>query len=64
VASSPLALRLRKQISIGSMCQEPIATDEDLFAPLHARTERSFGAIVGGLDTFQIQESKQPPVVL
>src|SRR5712692_850460 len=34
------------------------------FAPLHARTERSFGAIVGRLDTFEFQESEQPPMVL
>src|SRR5580693_4375898 len=40
------------------------AIAETDFAPLDARTERSFGAIVGGLDTFEFQESEQPPVVL
>jgi hypothetical protein len=39
------------------------AVCEANFAPLHARTEGSFGAIVGRLDTFEFQESEQPSVV-
>src|SRR5260370_283833 len=48
----------RGQFAVGA------AIAEADFAPLHTRTERSFGAIVGRLDTFEFQESEQPPVVL
>ena len=46
------------QLTIGA------AVAEADFAPLHASTERSSGAVVGGLNALVFKESKQSVVVL
>src|SRR5260370_29159615 len=48
----------RRHLAVGATIAEAD------FAPLHARAERAFGAVVGGLDSFVFQESKQPFVML
>ena len=52
-----------QQTSRGQLAGGAAIAEAD-FPPLHARAERSFGAVVGGLDAVLFEKSKQPLVVL
>ena len=48
----------RGQLAVGATVAEAD------FAPLHPRSERPFGAVVGGLDSFVFEESEQSLIML
>src|ERR1017187_3511449 len=52
-----------QQTSRGQLASGAAVAKGD-FAPLHARAQRSFGAVVGGFNAFVFEESKQPVVML
>src|ERR1017187_9247523 len=52
----------RQQTSRGQLALSATVAEAD-FAPLHARAQRSFSAVVGGLNALPIEESEQPLIV-
>ena len=53
----------RQQTSRGQLALSATVVEAD-FAPLHAGAQRSFSAVVGGLNALLIEESEQPLIVL